>query len=60
MPSLLDGVIEEVLRWETSVTMVNRETNEPTEICGVQLPQGASVICCTGSANHDEIALRGQ
>jgi cytochrome P450 len=53
-PDLLDGVIEEVLRWETSVTMVNRETNEPIEICGVQVPKGASVICCTGSANHDE------
>jgi cytochrome P450 len=53
-PSLLDGVIDEVLRWETSVTMVNRETNEPVEIAGVEVPKGASVICCTGSANHDE------
>jgi cytochrome P450 len=53
-PDLLDGVIEEVLRWETSVTMVNRETNEPVEICGVAVPKGASVVCCTGSANHDE------
>lgn len=53
-PSVLDVVIEEVLRWETSVTMVNRETNEPVEIAGVEVPKGASVICCTGSANHDE------
>jgi cytochrome P450 len=53
-PSSLDGVIDEVLRWETSVTMVNRETNEPVEIAGVEVPKGASVVCCTGSANHDE------
>ncbi|MGO9342902.1 MAG: cytochrome P450 [Acidimicrobiales bacterium] len=47
-------VIEEVLRWETSVTMVNREALEPVEIAGAQVPKGASLICCTGSANHDE------
>ena len=51
---MIDRVIEEVLRWETSVTMVNRESLEPVEIAGVQVPQGASLICCTGSANHDE------
>ncbi len=52
--SVIDRAIEEVLRWETSVTMVNRESLEPVEIAGVQVPQGASLICCTGSANHDE------
>ena len=39
-PSLLDAVIEETLRWETSVTMVNRETTCPVEIDGVTVPQG--------------------
>ena len=53
-PGLLDGVIEEVLRWETSVTMVNRETNEPSRSRASKCRKGASVICCTGSANHDE------
>jgi cytochrome P450 len=51
---VIDKVIEEVLRWETSVTMVNRESLEPVEIAGMQVPKGASLICCTGSANHDE------
>jgi cytochrome P450 len=51
---VIDKVIEEVLRWETSVTMVNRESLEPVEIAGTQVPKGASLICCTGSANHDE------
>ncbi len=52
--TVIDRVIEEVLRWETSVTMVNREPLLPVEIAGVKVPKGASLICCTGSANHDE------
>ena len=52
--NLLDAVIEETLRWETSVTMVNRETACPVEVAGVSVPAGASVVCATGSANHDE------
>jgi cytochrome P450 len=53
--SMVDRVIEEVLRWETSVTIVNREALCPVEISGVMVPEGASVLCCTGSANHDEL-----
>jgi cytochrome P450 len=52
--SLLDTVIEETLRWETSVTMVNRETACPVDVGGVTIPAGVSVVCATGSANHDE------
>jgi cytochrome P450 len=52
--SMIDTVIEEVLRWETSVTIVNREALCPVDIGGVTVPEGASVLCCTGSANHDE------
>jgi cytochrome P450 len=52
--TLLDAVIEETLRWETSVTMVNRETACPVDLGGVTVPAGASVVCATGSANHDE------
>jgi cytochrome P450 len=54
-PSLLDAVIEETLRWETSVTMVNRETTCPVEIDGVTVPAGVSLVCATGSANRDEL-----
>ena len=50
---LLDAVIEETLRWETSVTMVNRETTCPVRIADTELPAGASVVCATGSANRD-------
>ena len=51
---LLDAVIEETLRWETSVTMVNRETTCPVELAGTTIPPGISVVVATGSANHDE------
>jgi len=53
-PGLLDAVIEETLRWETSVTMVNRETTCPVEIGGVTVPAGVSLVAATGSANRDE------
>ncbi len=52
--SLIDAVIEETLRWETSVTMVNRETACPVDVGGTTIPAGISVVCATGSANHDE------
>jgi cytochrome P450 len=52
--ALVDNVIEETLRWETSVTMVNRETTCPVDIEGVTVPQGVSLVCATGSANRDE------
>ena len=42
------------MRWETSVTMVNRETTCPVEIDGVEVPKGVSLVCATGSANRDE------
>jgi cytochrome P450 len=54
-PTLLDAVVEETLRWETSVTMVNRETTCPVEIDGVEVPKGVSLVCATGSANRDEL-----
>jgi cytochrome P450 len=53
-PSLIDAVVEETLRWETSVTMVNRETTCPVVIDGVTVPEGVSLVCATGSANRDE------
>ena len=53
-PALIPPLIEETLRWETSVTMVNRETTEDVELDGVLIPAGSSVVCALGSANHDE------
>jgi len=51
---LVPTVIEETLRWETSVTMVNRLSTAPTQVDGVEVPAGASILVSPGSANHDE------
>lgn len=52
--SLLPAVIEETLRWETSVTQVSRVATRDTEIGGCPIPAGAAISVITGSANHDE------
>jgi len=52
--SLLPAVIEETLRWETSVTMVNREATKDTEVGGCPIPRGAGILALVGSANRDE------
>jgi cytochrome P450 len=52
--SLLPAVIEETLRWETSVTQVSRAAAADAEVGGCPIPKGAAVSVITGSANHDE------
>jgi cytochrome P450 len=52
--SLVPMVAEETIRWETSVTLVNREAVVDTEVCGVRIPAGSSVLVAVGSANRDE------
>ncbi|MGZ6911397.1 MAG: cytochrome P450 [Acidimicrobiia bacterium] len=51
---LVPEVIEETLRWETSVTMVSRVAAVDTEISGCPVAAGSPVNVLTGSANHDE------
>jgi cytochrome P450 len=52
--SLLPKVIEETLRWETSVTQVSRVATADTEVGGCPIPAGAALSVLTGSANRDE------
>jgi len=52
--SLIPAVIEETLRWETSVTMVNREATKDVDVDGCPVPKGESVLALVGSANRDE------
>jgi cytochrome P450 len=52
--SLLPEVIEETLRWETSVTMVSRIAAKDTEVAGCPIAAGSPVGVLTGSANRDE------
>jgi cytochrome P450 len=51
--SLVPVVIEETLRWETSVTIVNREATTDAEVDQVKIPAGACVLVSPGSANRD-------
>ena len=52
--SLIAPVIEETLRWETSVTIVTRNATTDTEIAGCPIPAGAALMLMTSSSNHDE------
>jgi len=51
---LLPEVIEETLRWETSVTQVSRIATRDTEVAGCPIAAGSPVGVITASANHDE------
>jgi cytochrome P450 len=51
---LIPAAIEEGLRFETPLTTVQRYTTETTEVEGVELPAGAVIDVCMGSANRDE------
>lgn len=53
-PALIEPAIEEGLRYETPLTTVQRFATEDTEIDGVQIPAGAVIDVCIGSANRDE------
>lgn len=53
-PRLLPAVIEETLRWETSVTQVSRVAAVDTEVDGCPIPKGAAISVLTGSADRDE------
>jgi len=51
---LIPEVIEETLRWETSVTQVSRVATHDTEVAGCPIAAGSPVGVITASANHDE------
>ncbi len=51
---LLPAVIEETLRWETSVTIVSRNAVADTEIAGCPIPDGAVLMLMSGSSGRDE------
>jgi cytochrome P450 len=53
-PDMLFDVIEETLRWETSVTQVSRVATRDTEVAGCPIAAGSQVAVVTASANHDE------
>ena len=53
-PSLVPRAVEETLRWETSITMVNRVATRDARVGGCPVAAGASLLLLIGSANRDE------
>jgi cytochrome P450 len=51
---LLPQAIEEGIRWETPLLNFMREVTCDTELGGVQIPKGATMMLSLGSANRDE------
>ncbi len=52
-PSLIPNAVEELLRFDSSVQMTGRVTNEEVELGGVTIPAGESVVTLLGAANRD-------
>jgi len=52
--SLMAQAVEEGIRWEPPLLLISRTATRDTEVCGTEVPEGATVICSLGSANHDE------
>ncbi|MBB4895924.1 cytochrome P450 [Streptomyces olivoverticillatus] len=53
-PGLLDGTIEETLRYEPPIQVAAyRYTSEPLTLAGTDIPQGERVVLSLASANRD-------
>ncbi|WP_437666427.1 cytochrome P450 [Sorangium sp. So ce1182] len=52
--SLIPAVVEEALRWDTSITLVSRVATRDTEIAGCPIPAGSAINVITSSACRDE------
>jgi len=50
----IEPLIQEVLRWESPVQFVSRETTEPVVVSGHEIPAEALLSVTIGSANRDE------
>lgn len=53
-PTRIPAFIEEVLRFNPSVQMIFRHATRDTELAGVAIPKGATIMPLLASANRDE------
>jgi cytochrome P450 len=56
-PGLMPTAIEELLRFDTPLSLFERWVLEPIEIDGLEIPRGAEVALLFGSANRDAAAF---
>ena len=52
-PSLLNGAIDELLRFDSPVQLDSRVARRPLELRGKRIDSGQRVICLLGAANRD-------
>jgi cytochrome P450 len=52
-PASLTAAVNEAVRWETPLQFVPRLATRDTELAGVRIPAGATVMVVIGAANHD-------
>jgi cytochrome P450 len=52
--SLVDGAIEEILRFETPAPHVGRYVGRDTEFHGQPVPEGSAILFLCGAANRDD------
>ena len=52
--SLYPQAFEEVVRWESPVTVILRRAIRDTELAGVKIDEGADIALMIGAANRDE------
>jgi cytochrome P450 len=52
--SLIPQAIEEAVRWEPPLLTITRVATRDTELAGVPIPAGSSVMPMLGSANRDD------
>jgi cytochrome P450 len=53
-PELVDGAVEEMLRWWTPVMVFRRTATAPATLAGASIAPGAKVVVSFLSANRDE------
>jgi cytochrome P450 len=52
--ALVPALVEEVLRWDSPIQMIFRNTTREVSLAGTAIPKGAIVALLLGSANRDE------
>ena len=52
-PALLNGAIDEFLRFDSPVQLDSRVAHEPIELRGKRISAGQRIICILGAANRD-------
>ncbi|MGE0502291.1 MAG: cytochrome P450 [Rhizobiaceae bacterium] len=53
-PGILDGAVEELIRFVSPTQLQGRRTTRPVEIASGSIKEGTEIVLCPASANRDE------